>query len=187
VARKIVDEQPPSPKAVNPNIDNAVLSVMGGCLFKDPFKRHKDTKSLLDAIIRVEPDSAKFAGDIAKSAAAPPASSAQPTQARNSILFLADVVNYDELNKTDPAAAAKSAARMQQILGEAVYVFDGKVLDPFGPRLIAELPSVDSAIEAGRKGEFDFSADQQSGEVIPVRMLLDAGEVEERAGAVSGA
>src|SRR5207249_476692 len=96
------------------------------------------------------------------------------------------VANYDELKANDPAAAAKSAARMQQVLGEAVYLFDGKVLDPFGPRMVAEFSSVESAIEAGRKGEFDFSDEQQSGEVIPVRMLLHVGEVQERERAVSG-
>jgi tetratricopeptide (TPR) repeat protein len=186
IAHKIVNESPASPKAANPNVDNAVLSVMGGCLFKDSFKRYKDAKLLLDAISRVEPDAAKFAADIAKAAVAPVAGSAQASQAKNVILFVADVANYDQLNATEPAAAAKSAARMQQILGEAVYLFDGKVLDPFGPRMVAELTSVDAAIEAGRKGEFDFSQEQQQGEVIPVRMLLHAGEVEERDGSLGG-
>lgn len=186
VAHKIVDEQPPSPKTVNPAIDHAVLSVLGGCLFKDSFKRLKDGKALVDAINKIDPDAGKFAADIAKAAAAPAGGVQAHAQTRNSILFVADVANYDELQKTDPAAAAKSAARMQQILGEAVYLFDGKVLDPFGPRLIAELATVDQAIEAGRKGEFDFSADQQTGEVIPVRMLLHAGEVQEHDGSASG-
>src|SRR5437867_1558055 len=76
---------------------------------------------------------------------------------------------------------------MQQILGEAVYLFDGEVLDPFGPRLIAELPSVDAALEAGRKGEFDFSPEQQGADPIPVRLLLHAGEVEVHDGRVGGA
>lgn len=186
VAHRIVDEQPPSPKTVNPNIDHAVLSVLGGCLFKDSFKRLKDGKALVDAINKVEPEASKFASEVAKAAAAPAAGTPQ-AQTKSAILFVADVANYDELQKTDPAAATRNAARMQQILGEAVYLFDGKVLDPLGPRMIAELASVDQAIEAGRKGEFDFSADQQAGEVIPVRMLLHAGEVQERDGAVSGA
>lgn len=185
LAHKIVEEQPPSPKAINPNIDNAVIGVMSGCLFKDSFKRFKDAKLLLDAIARVEPDAIKYATDIAKVAAAPPPGT-QQAQARSSIIFAADVANYVELKATNPAAAAKSAARMQQILGEAVYLFDGKVLDPFAPQMIAELPSVESAVEAARKGEFDFSPDQQSGEVIPVRMLLHAGEVVASEGSVSG-
>lgn len=187
VAHKIVEEHPPSPKSVNPNIDNAVLSVLGGCLFKDPFKRHKDGKAVLDAINRVDPEAGKFAAETAKAAAAPAAAPAAAARKKNGILFVADVANYDELMKSDPQAAVKSTARMQQILGEAVYLFDGKVLDPFGPHMIAELGTLEQAIEAGRKGEFDFSADQQTGEIIPVRMLLHAGEVEEREGGIDGA
>lgn len=186
LAHKIVEEQPPSPKSLNPGVDNTVLGVMGGCLFKDSFKRYKDAKLLLDSINRVDPEVAKFATEIAKTAAAPPASAQQTAQTRNSIIFAADVANYDELRATNPAAAEKSAARMQQILGEAVYLFDGQVLDPFGPRMIAELPTLEAAVEAGRKGEFDFSQDQQTGEVIPVRMLLHAGEVLAREGSVGG-
>ena len=75
---------------------------------------------------------------------------------------------------------------MQQILGEAVYLFDGQVVDPFGPRFVGELPSLESALEAGRKGEFDFSPEQQEGEPIPVRLLLHYGEVETHDGAAAG-
>jgi len=85
-----------------------------------------------------------------------------------------------------PADAAKAAARMQQVLGEAAYLFDGNVVDPFGPRLIAELPNVESALEAARKGEFDFSPEQQEGEPLQVRLLLHAGDVVTRDGAVVG-
>jgi hypothetical protein len=76
---------------------------------------------------------------------------------------------------------------MQQILGEAIYLFDGQVVDPFGPRFVGELPSLESAIEAGRKGEFDFSPEQQDATPIPVRLLLHAGEVETRDGSPAGA
>src|SRR5438132_1439864 len=55
IARKVVDEQPPSPKSINPAIDNAVLGVIGRALFKDPFRRHKDAKAMLDEIVRADP------------------------------------------------------------------------------------------------------------------------------------
>ena len=179
IARKVVEEQPPSPKAINPGIDNAVLGVMGRALFKDPFRRHKDTKAMLDEITRADPEAQRFASSIGKPSGT---GQTQPGQSKNSILFVADVAGQPD---------AKAAARMQQILGEAVYLFDGEVLDPFGPRLIAELPSVDAALEAGRKGEFDFSPEQQDADPsqnpIPVRLLLHAGEVQVRDGNVSGA
>ena len=185
LAHKIVEEQPPSPKAVNPNIDNAVLSVLGGCLFKDSFKRFRDAKAALDALMKADPTAAKFATDVAKAAAAPPPGT-QPAQGRNAILYVADIENYDEWMRADPATATNAAARMQQILGEAVYLFDGKVLESLGPRMVAELPSVESAIEAARKGEFDFSPAQQGDVVVPVRMLLHAGEIQIRDSSVGG-
>ena len=178
IARKVVNEQPPSPKAVNPNIDNAVLGVMGRCLYKDPFRRHKDTKAMLDEIMRTDPDAQKFAASVGKTS--PGTSTQTAAQTKTPILFVADVAGKPD---------TKAGARMQQILGEAVYLFDGKVLDPFGPRMIAELPSVEAALEAGRKGEFDFSPEQQDAtgeEPIMVRLLLTAGEVQVSDGKVSG-
>src|SRR5258706_869859 len=61
IARKIVEESPASPKATNPDLDPAVLSVMGRCLFKDPFKRHKDAKSMLDDVTKADPAAQTFA------------------------------------------------------------------------------------------------------------------------------
>jgi hypothetical protein len=84
-------------------------------------------------------------------------------------------------------SASTAAARMQQVLGEAVYLFDGKVIDPFASRLVAELPSVDSALEVGRKVEFDLALLQKEGEPLAVRMLLHAGDLEVRDGAPAGA
>jgi tetratricopeptide (TPR) repeat protein len=183
VARAVVEGQPISPKAANPDIDNVVINVLGNCLFKDPFKRHDNMKTLASAIEKAEPEVAAYATQMEKRIAHPQSAA---TEHRRSILFLADVANYDELAAEDPEAAGKAAARMQQILGESVYLFDGQVIDPFGTRLVAELPSVESALETGRKGEFDFSAQQQEDDPIQVRMLLHAGELELRDGAPSG-
>lgn len=186
VARKIVEENPSSPKGTNPNIDTGVLSVMGRCLFKDPYKRHKDAKSMLEEIVKADPESQTFANEVARAAAQPSASAAPAAgDMRSAVLFLADVASYDALQSSDPSAAAQAAARMQQILGEAAYLFDGQVLDPFGPRLIAEMPSIENALEAARKGEFDFSPDQDP-DALPVRLLLHAGSVATRDGAVVG-
>jgi Tfp pilus assembly protein PilF len=186
IARKIVDEQPPSPKAINPNIDSAVLAVMGKCFFKDPYRRHKDTKAIIDEIVKAEPDIVAWANESARAALNAASAARQAVQARQSIILVADIANHDEVNAVDPAAASKTASRMQQILGEAIYLFDGQVVDPFGSRFVGELPSLDSALEAGRKGEFDFSPEQQEGTPIPVRLLLHAGDVETRDGSPAG-
>ncbi|MDP9190964.1 MAG: protein kinase [Acidobacteriota bacterium] len=183
IARAVVEGQPASPKTANPNIDNGVLGILGNCLFKDPFKRYDGMKALSAAIEKVEPDVIQFAAQLEKKIVT---SAAAATNQKRSILFIADVANYDALAAENPEAASKAAARMQQILGESVYLFDGQVIDPFSTRLVAELPSVDSALEAGRKGEFDFSPLQQEGDPIDVRMLLHAGELEMHDGAPSG-
>jgi len=174
LAQKIIEGQPASPKAARPDIDPQVLSVMGRCLFKDPYRRHKDAKTLMEEIAKVDPDAAKFAQELAKSGVV---TAAAQSTTRDALLFVADVANYDELAHGDPNVATKAAARMQQILGESVYLFDGAVVDPFGKRMIAELPSVQNAVEAARKGEFDFSPAQQEGDPLQVRMLLHAGNV----------
>lgn len=184
IARAIVEAQPLSPRTANPQIDNGVLGVLGACLFKDPFKRVKDMRGLVDAIEKADPPAVAFAQQLEKKMAMPLAAA---TQARRSILFVAEVAHYDALAAEDPQHAAKAAARMQQILGESVYLFDGQVIDPFGTRLVAELPSVEAALEAGRKAEFDLTPGQQEGEPLDVRMLLHAGELEIRDGVAAGA
>jgi hypothetical protein len=186
IAHKIVNEQPPSPKAVNPAIDHAVLNVMGNCFFRDPYRRYKDAKAIIDDIIKFDGEVVEWSHEIARAALNVVASARHAVQARQSVILVADIANHDDVNAVDPAAAAKSAARMQQILGEAVYLFDGQVVDLFGPRFVGELPSIENAIEAGRKGEFDFSPEQQDGDAIPVRLLLHFGEVETRDGAAAG-
>lgn len=175
VARAIVEGSPASPKAANPALEPAVMVLLGGCLFKDPFKRVKDAKQLLEQIAKVDPDVVTFAQQFEKKVLTANAGGA--AESRRSILLVADVAGDDP----------KAAARMQQILGESVYLFDGKVIDPFSTRLVAELPNVDAALEAGRKGEFDFSPGQQGEEPLDVRMLLHAGELETRDGAAGGA
>ncbi len=186
IARKIVDEQPPSPKALNPAIDGAVLSVMGKCFFKDPYRRHKDMKAIIDDIVKADAEVVTWANEMGRAALHAVATARHAAQTRQSIILAGDIANYREMNAADPAGASKAAARMQQILGEAIYLFDGQVVDPFGPRFVGELPSLESALEAGRKGEFDFSPDQQDGTPIPVRLLLHAGEVETRDGTPAG-
>jgi tetratricopeptide (TPR) repeat protein len=182
IARAIVEGQPASPRTANPQIDNQVMSMLGLCLFKDPYKRAPHVRALVEAIEKAEPEAATFAQQLEKKVTTKTAA----VESRRSILFVADVANYDDLVLENPDRAAKAAAQMQQILGESVYLFDGRVIDPFGTRLIAELPSVDAALEAGRKAEFDLTPGQQEGEPVDVRMMLHAGEVELREGTAVG-
>lgn len=185
-ARKVVEGQPASPKSLNPAIDAAVMNAIGACLFKDIYKRPKDARALVDLLAKLDPDASKFAGDLASAKVMTAAAAAGEGPARQALLFIADIANYGALAAKDAGGAAKAASRMQQILGESVYLYDGQVVDPFGPRMVAELPTVESAIEAAKKGEFDFSPEQQEGEPVPVRMLLHAGSVRTKEGHVVG-
>ena len=185
IARSVVEGQPISPKSVNPNIDNSVMQVLGALLFKDSFKRIAGAKQFVELLERLDSSAVEFATQLEKKVVT---SSAAPSEHRRSILFIADVANYDALAAENPEKASRAAARMQQILGESVYLFDGKVIDPFGTRMVAELPSVESALEAARKGQFDFSPDQTAshGEPLDVHMLLHAGDFEIREGVAAG-
>lgn len=184
-ARKIVEGQPISPTTVNPTIDRAVLSILGKCLYKDMFRRQKDSKSLLEDIAKAEPEVAKYVASLVSRSSPATAAAADPN-ARQAILFVADIANYEQLKASDPQAASRAVAKMQQVLGEAVYLFDGQVLDPFGTRMIAEMPKVESGLEAARKGEFDFSPEQQEGDPLQVRLLLHSGGVTAKDGRVTG-
>ncbi len=185
LARAVVEGQPQSPHARNPQIAADVMGVIGRCLFKDPYRRHKDAKAVADDVVKLDPEALKFATELAKRTnTIVPAQVA--SDARSVILLLGDIVDYDQLYATHPDTAMQAAARMQQILSESVYLFDGKIADPFGSRLMGELPTVEAAIEAGRKAEFDFSPDQQGDNLIQVRLLLHAGDISTKDGAPSG-
>ncbi len=185
LARAVVEGQPQSPHARNPQIAGDVMAVIGRCLFKDPFRRHKDVRAVADDIVKADPEALKFATELARRSEVPaPEKGAADT--RSAILLLGDIVDYDRLHAAHPETASQAAARMQQILGESVYLFDGQIADPFGTRLIGELPSVEAAVEAGRKAEFDFSPDQQGDNPIQVRFLLHAGDVSTKDGSVTG-
>jgi predicted Zn-dependent protease len=179
IARAIVEGQPRSPMAVNPRVDPQVVETIGKSIYKDPFRRYKDARALVEEIAGRHADAVKFANDlIAKMNA--PAASASAAEERKSILLVADI---DAAQSTD---AARDAAKMQQVIGEAVYLFDGTVVDPFGDKLVAELPSIDAALEAARKAEFDIEPEQQEGLDLPIRLLLHAGSVTVQDGRTAG-
>jgi tetratricopeptide (TPR) repeat protein len=175
VAHMIAEGHPVSPRAVNPAISASMLSVLGGCLFRDPARRLPGVKEVADAIERADPRVPAVVAELEKTMVVP---DARASETHRKLLLVADLADYDSLRATDETAASRCAARMQQILGESVYLFDGKVLDPFGACVIAELPSIDAALEAARKGEFDVAPANQEGDILRVRLLLHAGEVD---------
>lgn len=186
LARAVVEGNPASPKTVHPAIDPVIVNILGRCLFKNQFSRPKDGKAVLEDLTKADAGAARAVAESPTRTPAATPAVADATASRESILLLADVADLAALAAKDPQAGAKAIARMQLLLGESVYLFDGKVVDPFSKRLVAELPSVENALEAARKGEFDFSAEQQEPPVVPVRLLLHAGNVGTTDGSVTG-
>ena len=66
IARAVVEGNPVSPKSVNPDLDKAVLNIVGACLFQDPYKRQKDPKSVAELIERAEPDVITYVAQLEK-------------------------------------------------------------------------------------------------------------------------
>ncbi|HVT45680.1 MAG TPA: protein kinase [Thermoanaerobaculia bacterium] len=182
VIAKIAGEAPPSPRGLAPGADASLINLTGKCLHKDPSKRIASAGSILEEIKKIEPSVAKTTAERPLAAAAakayPPA--AKP-QTRRSIVFLADIPRYDMLEGADPDRAITAAARMQQILGESVYLFDGTVIDSLGARMVAELPDAAKALAAARHGFQELAGwneqESRSENRVEARGVLHEGEV----------
>jgi tRNA A-37 threonylcarbamoyl transferase component Bud32/tetratricopeptide (TPR) repeat protein len=189
-ARKVLTDQPASPKGINPAVDPAFVSLLGRCLHKDPYKRPAAAKPMLEDVRKSHPAVAAWARQTQtrlKATASPqqapaPAPAAAPVTS-NSVLWLAELANQDELAQQGPDAVTRAASKMQQILGEAVYLFDGEILDPFGPRMIAEMPDPPRALEALWRGAGEL---EEAKMPLKVRMLLHAGAISKSGGTISG-
>lgn len=179
MARTIVEGKPISPRSVNPEIAAPVVDAIARCIAKDPYQRHKDARAVAEDLAKLAPDAVEFTAKIAATMNATVAGATKKTT-RDSVLLLGEV------DSDDAEVLTTVAAKMQQILGEAAYLFDGQVVDPFGVLLVAELPSVEAGIEAGRKAEFDLLAEEENGEELPIRFVLHAGELTIKDGRATG-
>src|SRR5512141_3069391 len=93
-------------------------------------------------------------------------------------LLVADLRRYESVAKTNTELATKLAGLLQQFLGEAVYLFDGKVVDPFGNKVVAQLPDVDAAIRAALRAKadvFEYNREHPS-ESLDIRFVVHFGD-----------
>lgn len=209
VAQKILREQPASPLSINPSADPAAISLLGRCIFKDPSKRYLSAKAFLEDVRKLDPSVAKLPmTQPMPSVPAPPAAvvtapspmaaladstipampSTPKVAMRDTVFVIADIPGYDAIRQQDPARADRLAGKLQQILGEAIYLFDGRVPDPFGPRIVGLLPTAKSGIEAARKGVadlLDFNSGAP-GDAVEARILVHAGQAGESGSRVVG-
>src|SRR5688500_12876972 len=97
----------------------------------------------------------------------------------SSAFFLGELPYHELLRKRDPQKARKLEACMQQILGEAVYFFDGRVIDSIGPRMIAVMPDATRALEAARKSQIDLLDHNRrqppNGDIVEAALVVHSG------------
>jgi hypothetical protein len=102
-----------------------------------------------------------------------------PAEPPSSVFLLAELPYHELLRKRDAPKAMKLEARMQQILGEAVYLHDGRVIDSIGPRMIAIMPDSHQAVDAALKGRLDLlnhnRGQPASGEIVEAALVVHAG------------
>lgn len=185
VTQAIAQSSPAAPTA--PSVDKTMLSLIGRCLQKNPEKRYQKADDLLADLRKIEPNIDRFAARRpAPGATAPPPPQAESAPAW---IVVCELPYHELLKKKDPERAARLETRMQQFLGEAVYLFDGKVLDSFGPRMVADMPDAESALRAARKGLADIVEYNMVNAQEPVepRSVVHYGELVATTGKPGGA
>lgn len=181
VAQKIAREQPQSPKAIHPGIDPSVVSLIGKSIFKDPTRRFQSARLMVDEIKSAEPKLGKPKQSASATAAADQKAA---DKQRVSFLLVADLPS--EVGAAGaPASISRRGARLQQLVGENVYLFDGTILDPFSSVVVAEMPDARAAIEAAKKSEGDLGELSETERIEP-RIVILRGEVATRDSAVVG-
>lgn len=104
-------------------------------------------------------------------------------------VLVADLPEFPAMARSNIELASKVAAKMQQILSEAVFLFDGKIIDPFGPRVVAQLDSVDLALRAfakAREDATDYNRSAPKDSVLRIRYVLHSGPVKVTRSEMSG-
>lgn len=185
VAQAIAQNAPTAPTA--PTADRTLLSLVGRCLQKAPDKRYQRADEIVADLRKIEPNIDRLAArrTVAPTTAAPaPEAAAAPAW-----IVVCELPYHELLRRKDPERAARLETRMQQFLGEAVYLFDGKVLDSLGPRMVAAMPDAESALRAAQKGIADIVEYNMSNAAEPVepRTVVHHGELVAVAGKPGGA
>lgn len=188
VAQAVASSAPPAPQ--NPAIERNMLAPIGKCIHKSPDSRYEKIALLKDDLAKLSPDVESIArrrgvtspGNITLTRK-PKAAAATET-----FIVVGELPYHEIMRAKDPARAGRLENTMQQLLGEAIYLFDGKVLDSFGPMMVASLPDGASAIRAAQKGladlvEFNMT---HGDEPVEARMLVHYGELVPTAGKPEG-
>ena len=218
VCDKILSQSPPNPKLHNPDLDVGRIRIIGKCLQKDPAKRYQSLRVLiqdLQGLSQKKPEMMTMSGlasfkddlthpppraaqEIAKATPAVSAPLSPNEIAQTDITLLGNeapvvasggVILFASLPEQSQGDG-KLAGVMQQVLGEAAYMFDGRIVDPFGLKMVAQFSDPVRAVNAARKGRDELLAynrrQRDVGMNVPARMVLHGGEVTLVRGAAAG-
>lgn len=184
VATRLTRSNPRNPREIVPEIPAPLLAAIGRCLFKKPDSRYPDGAALQSELEQLEPGvSARAAYPRADRGAA---AAAPESRTEVTTLFVADIPFWNLLERSDPDKAQRIAARMQQMLGESIYLSDGEVIDSLGSLMVALIPDASGAVTAAYRSLDELSLAAAAGEAIEPRILLVRGEIERRGAEVFG-
>ncbi|MHB0969410.1 MAG: flagellar basal body-associated FliL family protein [Thermoanaerobaculia bacterium] len=96
------------------------------------------------------------------------------------VILFAELPNLEARARANAENANRLASLLQQIVGESVYLYDGTVVDPFGKRVLAQLPDCEKGIQAVLKARSDLrdynKAHPGMEHLIDARIVLHAGD-----------
>jgi tetratricopeptide (TPR) repeat protein len=173
-------QSPRNPQELNPAMTRPMLHLIGKSIFKNRSSRYASMREVLEDIRKADPDIEKNAAFPVAPRAAAAAPAPRPAEKLQATFVIAELPYHDLLARKKPEAASMLGAKMQQIVGEAVYLFDGEILDSIGPRLVAIMPTSEKAIDAARRIVSDLAEHNASpGATGPVepRTVIHRGEV----------
>lgn len=185
-ASAVVRNSPPSPLEANPRMSGKIADVISRCIPKDPYRRYTNARVLLDDLRKIDSQLPQTAARTINTMTR----RAEAARQADTPLVVALLPYFELLEKTDPAKASRLSARMHQILGEAVLLFDGKILDSLGARFVATVSTAGAAIDAVRHGLRDLrevnSEHEADGEILEPTILVHAGSIVMTGAEVSG-
>jgi hypothetical protein len=184
MGQKITATNPRAPQEINRDVAPELVRLIGRAIFKKKASRFASCDQVRKALLELDPTLERRGGWLEETVA--PADTTQVAAGEITAAFVVgELPFHDLLTRSDPEAALRLEARMQQLVGEAIYLYDGEVLDSFGSRIVAIITDAEKAVEAARKIATDLA--EQQGEPVEPRLIVHHGRLQRKGSAISGA
>ncbi len=174
-----------SPHELNPQLFPAATGLIGRCLFKETTARYASAALLLEEIKKLDPSIVTRASHRVETAVQ---KSVGEGRLSHGVLVIGELPYHDLLKRSAPDTALQLEASMQQILGEAICLEDGEIVDSVGSRLVAIVPDGPRAIRALQAARAEFrSMSPLETHALEPRVIAHRGEMRRNAaGGVEG-